>query len=123
MSQRIPRATFILVELVCKRERLRTHFNMAVGCPIEHMDIVFLFQAVDLCTFHRASVWLMKDQHQVTGKIAKDHAMPAIFGTASTAISCGALRTFAENGPPDACTEFQSTRRIDCSGLIHGPPD
>ena len=56
---------------------------MAVGCPIEQKDIVFLFQSGDLCTFHRASVWLMKDQHQVTGKIAKDHAMPAIFATAT----------------------------------------
>jgi hypothetical protein len=44
-------------------------------------------------------------------------------GTASTAISCGALRTFPENGPPFAGTSFQITRRIDCSGLIQGPPD
>ena len=44
-------------------------------------------------------------------------------GTASTAMSCGALRTFAENGPPCAGTSFQITRRIDCSGLIQGPPD
>ena len=51
--------------------------------PIQHEGVILLFQAVDLRSFPRTSVGLMKSQQQLTREIAKNHAVPAILTTAT----------------------------------------